>query len=122
MKRNKFILGFGLLCIFACESISNSTNSDIEKNNQNELEMLVRSTNLDTIKIAIDTLDSIIKISDEKDLGKNYYEKGFVLMKAGKLKESNQDLQKAKELGYLPEKCEKLIELNNRLQEIEKKF
>lgn len=114
MRKNRIILSLGVLCVLSC----NRAGSHVD---EKQLEM-VRSTNIDTIKAAIDTLDNLIEKSDEKDLGRYYYERGFALMKAAKLKEANRDLKKAKSLGYLPEECEKLIQLNNSLQDIEKEF
>jgi tetratricopeptide (TPR) repeat protein len=114
-----FVLLFAIL--FSCthkknQNIAVST-EDVRNQPNIQIEKLLKSNNMDTIDLAIDRIDSALLNPTNTKSGYYFYQRGFALMKVGKLKRSILDLKKAKQLNYSPKLCDRLIELNESLQQ-----
>lgn len=111
-------------CSNADKDKGEKINTSLSRNEKIEVEIdrLVKSTNLDSIKKGKNKLDSILNIIENKNEGYYYFRRAECYTSLELFQESNLDLKQAKEFNYLPERCDQLIKFNEELQQIKNSY
>lgn len=127
-KKNNVVFGLLFICLFACNNKESRKLQDRPKNVdlnmplKIELDSLAKTLNPDTLNIVINKTDSILRDRKNENDGYYFHLRGFCFTALEQPEKAIFNLKKAQMLGYLPSKCQQLIDFNEALLNIKKKY